>query len=227
VIGAKADILEWDVENWSEALEFWTRYSSLRLSACEALEIGSRNGGLSLWLAMCGARVVCSDVRGPSEAARHKHQQYGIAEAVRYESVNVLDIPYREAFDVVAFKSVLGGLNGRGELSLQRRAIEQMYQALKPGGELWFAENLIASPAHQFLRARFGKWAPRWRYTSLQELTECLSPFASITMRSTGVLGLLGRDERQRSMLARLDKRLVNLLVPAGWRYIALCVATK
>src|SRR5262245_1501654 len=107
VIRAAADILEWDVENWSQALEFWPRHSLLQLSGCEALEVGSRNGGLSLWLALRGAHVVCSDVDGPTEAARHKHQQYGVAHTVTYERVNALDIPYREAFDVVAFKTVV------------------------------------------------------------------------------------------------------------------------
>jgi len=226
VIDAATDILEWDVENWSEALEFWPRCSSLRLSGCEALEIGSRNGGLSLWLALGGAKVVCSDVHGPTDAARHKHQQYGVGAAVRYERVNALDIPYREAFDVVVFKSVLGGIGAAGEL-YQRRAVQQMYQALKPGGELWFAENLAGSPLHRVLRERFVKWGRGWRYVSLRELVEFLSPFTSVTMRATGVLGVLGRNERQRNVLARLDKRVVNPLVPAAWRYIALGVATK
>src|SRR5262245_19507116 len=105
MIDAATDILEWDVENWSEALEFWRRYSSQTLAGCKALEIGSRNGGLSLWLALCGARVVCSDLDGPTDVARHKHQQYGVADAVTYEAVNALDIPYRETFDIVVFKS--------------------------------------------------------------------------------------------------------------------------
>jgi 2-polyprenyl-3-methyl-5-hydroxy-6-metoxy-1,4-benzoquinol methylase len=226
VNGAAADILEWDVENWSQALEFWRRHSLLRLSGCEALEIGSRNGGLSLWLALSGANVVCSDVNGPTEAAKHKHQRYGVAAAVKYERVNALQIPYHQAFDVVAFKSVLGGIGAAG-VDSQRRAVQQMYQALKPRGELWFAENLIASPLHQALRGRFVKWGPSWRYVSLRELREFLSPFASVIIRATGVLGALGRNEPQRSVLARCDQRIVNRLVPPSWRYIALVVATK
>jgi SAM-dependent methyltransferase len=222
-----AEIVEWDVENWSAALDYWQRHSTLTLSTCTALEIGSRHGGLSLWLALAGASVVCSDLREPTDAAVRKHERYGVSKSVRYARVDALHVPYAEAFDLLVFKSVLGGIGYGGGRERQRQAVSEMHKALKPGGELWFAENLVGSPVHRVLRDRFVDWAPRWRYVSMGELVEFLEPFASLTCHTLGVLGTFGRSERQRAILGRIDRLVVNALVPASWRYIAVGVARK
>jgi SAM-dependent methyltransferase len=223
----RGEIVEWDIENWSAALDYWRRHSRLTLSSCTALEIGSRNGGLSLWLALSGATVVCSDLEGPAESALRKHERYGVSRLITYERIDALDVPYSGAFDLVVFKSVLGGVGTGDGRERQQRAVQQMHNALKPGGELWFAENLTASPVHRALRNRYVSWGRRWRYVSPAELLEFLEPFASVTWRTTGVVGALGRSERQRTVLATLDKMFLNALVPAGWRYIAFGVARK
>ena len=72
-----SEFIEWDVRNWSAALEFWKANSSINLAGCSALEIGSDYGGLSLWLASEGANVICSDVNGPKPEARTKHLAAG------------------------------------------------------------------------------------------------------------------------------------------------------
>ena len=46
------DIIEWDVVNWSKALTFWEKYSKPITGGSKVLEIGSRNGGLSLYAAL-------------------------------------------------------------------------------------------------------------------------------------------------------------------------------
>ncbi|HET7039939.1 MAG TPA: methyltransferase domain-containing protein, partial [Gemmatimonadales bacterium] len=101
---AVREFLEWDVRNWAVALEFWTGHTRLDLRSCSALEVGSRHGGLSLWLATLGARVVCSDLEGPTARARAKHAAAGVAARVRYESIDATRIPYAERFDLVVFK---------------------------------------------------------------------------------------------------------------------------
>jgi len=42
------DIFEWDVENWSKSILFWESNSTNLFPNFKALEIGARNGGLSL-----------------------------------------------------------------------------------------------------------------------------------------------------------------------------------
>jgi SAM-dependent methyltransferase len=221
------DIVEWDVRSWSAAFDFWRRHSTIDLRGCRALEIGSRGGGLSLWLALQGASVVCSDVIDPEEAAVSKHRRYGVSHLVTYERIDALQIPYTAAFDIVAFKSVLGAVGRYGRADRQAAAIRQMHNALKPGGELLFAENLAASWVHRRLRSRFVRWGGTWRYVAVDELAQLLAPFTQSAWQASGVLGNFGRTERQRAALAALDAALFNRITPPAWRYIAMGIARK
>ena len=69
-----AEFIEWDVRNWSVALDFWLDHTTQNLSMCSALELGSQNGGLSLWMALQGAHVVSSDVDLPDQTALRIHK---------------------------------------------------------------------------------------------------------------------------------------------------------
>jgi 2-polyprenyl-3-methyl-5-hydroxy-6-metoxy-1,4-benzoquinol methylase len=71
------DVLQWDYLSWSVALRYWQKkvdWSSIH----HALELGGRQGGLSLWLASKNIQVVCSDISNTQELAlhwlRHGHQ---------------------------------------------------------------------------------------------------------------------------------------------------------
>ncbi len=221
------DIVEWDIPNWSVALDYWQEHSRLDLSSVYALEIGSRHGGLSLWLALCGARVVCTDIGGPSEIAVDKHAAYQVVGRIDYARLDALHIPHVEVFDVVLFKSVLGGIGRGNRKERQQRAVAEMYRALKPGGELWFAENLVASPFHQCLRRRWVQWGTQWRYVTLEEMTDFLGPFTEAKYTTVGFLGALGRGMQQRMVLGHLDRLGLDRLVPEHWRYIVVGVARK
>ncbi len=221
------EIVEWDVRNWSAALSFWRRYSSLDLSRCRALEIGSRGGGLSLWLALQGAQVVCSDVADPDETAIRKHERHGVAHLISYERIDASHIPYADYFDVVVFKSVLGAVGREGHKERQIAAIAQMHKALKPGGELYFAENLTGSWLHSLLRKRLVRWGRTWRYLTISEIAELTAPFRDVHWQTNGFLGAFGRTEGQRSALGLLDTMFFNGVTPARSRYIATGIARK
>ena len=219
-----ADIIDWDIRNWSAALDFWTKHSSQDLSRCTALEIGCGRGGLSLWMAAKGAKVTCSDFNGARQEALDNHKSSGVCDRITYESIDATDIPYTNHFDVIVFKSMLGIINSR---DLQAKAIKEMHKALKIGGELFFAENLTASPVHQYLRRRFVRWGKLWRYVSIDEMKEFLSPFSDISLHAVGVAGTLGRSERQRNALGIFDKVVLDHITPNRWKYILLGVARK
>lgn len=225
--GTLSDIIEWDVRNWSAALDFWQRRTTMDFRGCRALEVGSRGGGLALWLALQGAQVVCSDVVDPEGSAVSKHRRYGVSHLISYERIDALQIPYSAAFDIVAFKSVLGAVGRYGRADRQAAAIRQMHKALKPGGELLFAENLAASWLHQRVRCRFVRWGGTWRYITVEELPGLLAPFRQSAWQASGVLGNFGRTERQRAALAALDIAVFNRITPAAWRYIAMGIARK
>lgn len=221
------DIIEWDVKNWSPSLDFWLKKSSLNLRNGNGLELGSRNGGLSLWLAMHGCSVVCSDLDGPTEKAKNLHQSYGISHLVEYKNINATEIPYEDhSFDVVAFKSILGGVGSFDNKEAQIRAIKEIHRVLKPGGELFFAENLVASPLHKALRRKFVTWGDRWRYPSIEEFNEFLQEFSQVHSISSGFIASFGRNESQRNVLASVDQ-VFHRFVPDNWKYIMIGVAKK
>ena len=64
------DILQWDVTNWSCALDLWTTFLPQSLVQQRALELGAAGGGLSLYLGLKGAEVICSDLQDPAPRAR-------------------------------------------------------------------------------------------------------------------------------------------------------------
>jgi len=223
----RADIVEWDVANWSLALDTWAHACSPSLQDKKALEIGAHHGGLSLWLALQGAQVVCSDLGGPTQQARDLHARYGVANRITCQDIDATKIPYENHFDIVALKSVIGGVGRDGNKQRQAQVFREIHKALTPGGRLLFAENLVGSPLHRFFRRRFVRWGPSWRYLTLAELNEFLAPFASFNYRVAGFLGAFGRTERQRQFPGRIDRALLNRFVPRSWHYIAMGVAHK
>lgn len=128
------DIVEWDIPNWSAALSYWERHTGHCLASARVLEIGGRHGGLSLAMALKGAWVVCTDIAGPTDKALRKHTAYQVTDRICYAYVDALRIPYRECFDVVLFKSVLGGIGRADQREKQAQAVSEMFLALKPGG---------------------------------------------------------------------------------------------
>lgn len=226
-----SEFVEWDVRNWSRALSFWDevlgKYGIDSLEDKRVLEVGARDGGLSLWFALRGALVTSSDLHGPSDLARKRHLKAGVADRIEYRSLDATAIPDKGMFDIIVFKSVLGGIGYDGSLERQLLALEQMHDALKPGGILLFAENLSGSPVHALARRLFVKWGGRWRYPKSEEILKGLAKFARQECRYYGCLAAFGRNERMRDWLARVDFRFAERFTPQGWRYIMAGVAQK
>lgn len=219
-------IFQWDVRNWSKAIECWEQ-SIREQQKGLALELGGREGGLSLWLASKGFQVICSDLSGAKETAQPFHQKMGITSQINYADLDAANIPFENHFDVIIFKSIIGGIGRNDNKEIQREVFTQIHKALKPGGKLLFAENLTASPLHRFFRKRFTKWSAYWRYLTLDEVNEFLAPFTNYEIHTTGFAGTFGRNEKQKNILAAVDERLLNKLMPQHWKYIAYGTATK
>jgi SAM-dependent methyltransferase len=192
------DYLQWDIDTWKHALYHWDVVLEHHLPGpgCgEALDLGARDGGLSLYLAEKGFRVVCSDLRGPTDDARKLHARYGLADRVTYQAINATDIPFGdERFDVVIFKSVLGGVGTSLDYSAMQVATREVCRVLKPGGLLLFAENQLGSRFHQKARSLFVPWGKYWYYVSLQEIEDLLADFSSYEARTYGFLSCIRKD---------------------------------
>jgi SAM-dependent methyltransferase len=217
------DVFQWDVRSWSRALPLW-RGQLRHPPGSPALAIGERDGGLSVLLAQSGYRTWCTDVDPPRESARALHRAHGLEALVTYDVQDATALGYADGtFDVVAFKSVIGAL---GSKDRQRSAVLEMLRVLRPGGVLLFAENLEATRLHRRLRRRFVRWDRNWRYLSVTADRDLLDGFERVDARTCGLLANLGRSERHRGLLARLDTVLAPL-VPSSWHYIVYGVAFK
>jgi SAM-dependent methyltransferase len=220
------DILQWDVKSWKVAIEYWDNNINWN-KITNGLELGGRQGGLSLWLALKGVHTTCSDLNEVTNTAKPLHLQYHVSSLVKYQDIDATKIPYENYFDVIVFKSIIGGIGRNDNYEIQQQVFKEIHKALKPGGTLLFAENLIASPLHQLLRKRFVKWGSTWRYVSLNEMKEFLKDFSSYEINTTGVLGALGRNENQRNLFSKIDKLLLNYICPKQWQYIGYGIARK
>ncbi len=223
----ESDIIEWDIKTWKQALVFWDKILGQNLQKQRALEIGARNGGLSLYLGLKGCSVICSDIKGPSPLAKEKHVKYGIKEFVSYLALDGTRMPFPDNFfDIIAFKSLLGGIGRNNAKYLQERAMYEIYRVLKPKGILLFAENLVGSFFHFYFRKYFIKWASYWRYITIDEMQFFTSSFKGVHYETKGFFATFGRTERLRQWLYYID-RLVDPYISRINKYLIYGYAQK
>lgn len=236
------DIFEWDVDNWSKCLPYWAPWlTRLDRNTTHILALGERAGGLSLYFALQGFHVLCTDYHLPSERVRLLHARWGVQERMTYAAVNAFHIPYpANAFDVVVCKSVIGGLQlerKRPEsrtLPHQRLAVEEIRRVLKPGGLFFGAENLVGSPIHRGLR--WLKWgvASGWRHLRPAEIQWLFANYAVCEQRQWGLVGApwwkfgshWWQCDRLHPLFRVLDAWLCPVL-PGAWLYISFIRARK
>jgi len=220
------DIIQWDVKSWSKAISYWD--SNIEWDKIQnGLELGGREGGLSLWLALKGKETICSDLNDVKNKAEKLHLRYNISSLIKYQDIDATNIPYENYFDIIIFKSIIGGIGRNNNFEIQQKVFKEIYKALKPGGKLLYAENLIASPFHQQLRKKYINWGNSWRYVSIEEMKEFLKDFSTFIIKTTGVLGTFGRNESQRNFLSTIDQFFLNKVCPESWKYISYGIAKK
>lgn len=225
------DIIGWDIVNWSKSFDFWDTHLDIKDKGYQCLELGARQGGLSLWLALNNNQVICSDVSYTDQ--QHEldktialHKNHGCENNITYESIDASNIPYENHFDLVVFKSVLGGVSIGSEKRLEQQAIDSIYNSLKPGGKVVFIENLEGSFLHMYARKKFVGWGSKWHYLKLDELVNLFSAYKDLTYKTVGFLGAFGKTEGQRQFLGKVDTFFEKLL-PKNNRYIMIGIAEK
>lgn len=224
-INGKRDLIGWDIVNWFKAIPYWEKRVSLLNGDKNCLELGASNGGLSLWMAKHNNKVICSDLTKPGKEALNIHAKYDCRKNISYEAVDATHIPYKEQFDIVAFKSIVGGIAGfYGDNSYKYKTLHEMYEALKPGGKLLFAENLKGTTFHAWLRKHFG--TKDWNYLRLDEMSTVFADFKNVNYTTVGFFGCLGRNEKQRNFLGKIDT-LIEKIIPKSFHYIVIGVAEK
>jgi len=217
------DIVGWDVRNWSKAIAYWEKNTSITNKEYQCLELGSSKGGMSLWLALNKNKVYCTDLNGPENDAYLMHKKHNCSSRITYGAVDATAIPFENHFDLIIFKSILGGISSN-ENQKKARTVNEIYKALKPGGILLFAENLESTLLHRVFRKGYG--TKHWNYLKMSELDEVFSSFSTLEYTTEGFFGCFGRNERQRDLLGKIDAMLASV-IPMKSKYIVIGVAVK
>ncbi len=220
------DALGWDTENWSRGLKYLEKEIELKDKKVLELGCGGLNGGLSLWAACKGAKeIICSTYGNVINVTREIHRDYNI-DFIKYSDVNALDIPYENEFDLIMFKSMLGGI-ARENFSYNQLVLKNCAKALKAGGLLIFAENLTSTYFHSFFRKKIKKMT--WHYYELNELENEIKKIEDLEIikhKEFGFIACFGINEKQRIMLGKLDSMLEKLC-PDKWKYIQFWIIKK
>ncbi len=220
------DILQWDTGTWSHALALWEQCLPKRLVEKKGLELGASQGGLSLWLALKQADVICSDVTSPQEKSRTLHHKYGMTH-IKYAAVDATHLPFPdESLDIICCKSVLGGIRKHKHTDPKPKIMAEIYRVLKPGGWFLSADNLYASPLHHTLRSQGVSWARGWEYFHTDEIFALLSAFKTVHYTTAGLIALMGRTPKQRMFLSQWESTLQTKLDQSFWQQWHYMIAT-
>lgn len=227
-----ADIIEWDVKNWSQLINYWQPIVSTLPRDATVLAIGERNGGLSLWLASIGFNVLCTDINDITERAEQLHGLHGLAHKIKYDTLDIVNANWQpEQFDLIIAKSVIGGLKsvkGRGStrsIEAQEKAMHNIFKLLKPGGYFLSAENLKGGWLVQLSRKVTNR-GKGWRHPAYSELERLFTPFPVVQTKTFGILPTLFRSRVMNDISYFLNK-YVLFFIPAKSRYIGFTVARK
>ncbi|MBI3519258.1 MAG: class I SAM-dependent methyltransferase [Bacteroidetes bacterium] len=219
------DIINWDVETWKEILPYWEKQLlnyDKATSLC--IEIGARDGGITLWMALNGFKMTCSDNYYDLEDAKKLHSEYNIIERIEYKQIDLLNWKEDEKYDVIVLKSVFGAL--QNEISI-RSAVDNIFGNLKKGGILLFAENSKGAFFHQKLRKKYTDWGNIWFYFDDELIKRLFDKFGVVEVRYNGVLTVFGNRVGLSTIFSKLDKYFFNKITPNRVKYMLFGYAKK
>lgn len=177
-------ILEWDVLTWSKGLSFWN-YKIKEKNFKTVLEIGCGKGGICYFFIHYSnfKKITGSDLNSNFQDIYNlkKNQKF------TYKKIDALNTNFPDKhFDVVCFKSVLGGIARENQNLKLELVMKEINRVLKENGELLFMENLKGSLIHAQIRKMFRPWGKSWNYISFSELNNYFKVFKQHEIKTFG-----------------------------------------
>lgn len=226
------DIIEWDVPNWSHLIKLWQPVLDTLPRDSKVLAIGERNGGISLWLALQGFHVLCTDRQGPTQQARDLHKRYGVEDKIAYSNFDLVNTEdFGTTYDVIIMKSVLGGVKEQYDNAASRsdatrqKAIDNAYRLLNKNGLFFSADNLKGNICLQLIKRLKNKQSG-WHYFSISELQDLFKQFSSVSIQGFGVIPSNFSVSVLNNAAYIINSSLRQLL-PQNSGYIAFTMARK
>lgn len=220
------------MSNWSQLINYWQPVLEKLPRSSKVLAIGERNGGLSLWLALMGFQVICTDINDIAEQAKQLHTRYNVADKIEYKTFDVVNDTWpAEQFDIIIAKSVIGGVKSiRSDASsrtfkTQQQAVDNIHSMLKTDGYFFSAENMQGGIITRLYR-KLGNRTSGWRYLTYSELQILFSHFAIVQTKTFGILPTLF-SFRVYNRIAFWINKYVLFFLPSRTKYIAFTIARK
>ena len=223
----KKDVIGWDIFNWGKSLKFFDKnidYNKVK----SVLELGAYNnsGGYALFFAEKKINVTCSGYYHPDENLMSIHKEYEFYKYIKYCRIDASNIQNKEKFDLVCFKSMLGGIVGKWNKRKVEIVLDEIHKSLNKNGYLVFSENLYSTRFHDRLRSMTKD--SNWYYLKQNEINNLIgNKFEVINQKTLGFLGCFGRNEFQRSFLSIFDRLIFNHILPSKFHYILFSVLKK
>ena len=104
--------------------------------------------------------------------------------------------------------------------------MDNIYNALNIGGEVWFAENSKGTWLHSFFRRMFGAGRNNWSYFSMDNFNLINNKFDNVEFKTNGFLSFFSRDNLIKKILLKIDNKLYNF-IPNNWKYVVFGVLKK
>ena len=136
----------------------------------------------------------------------------------------MLDWNEKNKYDVIIIKSVLGALQNE---KMIEQAIKNIYENLKEGGILLFAENSKATFLHQQFRKRFTDWGNIWFYFDEKSIKRLFKKMKVIEVKYNGILAVFGNRIGLSKIFSKLDKLILNKIAPNKMKYMLFGYAKK
>ena len=213
--------LEWDSYTWSRSVRYWLSSYTAPSHGGRILEVGSGSGRLSRWFQLQGYEVVGSDVDW-NRVSR------AVDCGFPYLACSMLQLPIvSSTIDIVVVRSVLGSVRAvTGPDGLQQ-AFDEVGRVLKPGGALFYAENIRGSRLHMMARRNFTEWGKRWFYFEPGVLKSYVGWSSEVHSRLFGGLSLFGPNEAIRRGLGRVDRLYDRHVQTSSWSHVEAGVVVK
>ena len=217
--------LQWDIDTFGIGLKYIIDLVPPSHPGQKALELGANYGGISVCLVNeKGYDTLCTDLEDPKQKVVAQHPEIQNDPRINFDSVDGLNIKYdKDSFDLVIFKSVLGYIDSKEK---QQLFINEIYRVLKPGGYFCFLENAKASGLHRLARKKFVSWGENWRYVTLSEMKEFLSPFKAADINANGFFTAFAKTNKLKYMAYLVDRIMVPV-IPKSQRYVMYGIAVK
>jgi ubiquinone/menaquinone biosynthesis C-methylase UbiE len=221
------DVIGWDIKTWKKGFPFFLANTNLDVSKKnKVLELGcgGQNGGVSLWLASLGFSVICSDVNEPNDLTKELHAKYGYD--IEYKKIDAITMDIENKFDLVVFKSMIGGVSRHNDMEQAKKVLKNCYRALCNNGEVWFLENASGCFFHKAFRKKFGAGKNKWSYYSVSEYYKITAVFDTVAFSHVGFLSCFSKYSKLYNVLVKLDEFLERL-IPFKWKYVIFGLLKK